>query len=322
MAWVFVAIGVALLFLGSEGLLRGGIGVSKSAGLSPVLTGLFVVTFATCAPELSVVLQTVSRAPDLAIAAVTGSNIINLLLVMGLGALFTQLPTPPKTVFRDGIVLIVSCAVLAVAAMDGKLTNVDGYVLLSAFAAYAAVSVITDWNRAAQDSEARAQCRGVSDAAGVNLFIVFLGLIGVVLGGRCLIDGALTLAAHFHISNALTGLTLIAGAAALPELVLMIMMAQRGWAFVTAGHLLTASIFNILVVMGLAAAFHPFAITAAAQSPDIYVMLAAAILIFPLMIHAWRLSRPNGLLLIVLYAAYGAYLVQRMGYLPPLPHLG
>src|ERR1700748_3504109 len=137
MAWVFVAIGVVLLFLGSEGLLRGGIGVSRVVGLSPVLCGLFVVTIASCAPELSVVLQSVSRAPDVAIATVIGSNIINLLLIMGLGALFTQLPTPPKTVFRDGIVLILGCAALAFAAMDGKLTQIEGYILLGAFVIYA-----------------------------------------------------------------------------------------------------------------------------------------------------------------------------------------
>jgi cation:H+ antiporter len=323
MAWVFVAVGVLLLFFGSEGLLRGGIGISKAVGLSPVLIGLLVVTLATNAPELSVALQTVTHTPDVAIAAVVGSNILNLLLIMGLGALFIQLPTPPKTVFRDGTVLIASCAALVFAAMDGKLTQIEGFILLGGFIVYAIVSIATDWNRAAQDFEARAQCRGASDSAGVNLFVIFLGLVGVVLGGRCLIDGALSLAVHHHIDNTMTGLTIMAGAVALPELVLMIMMARRDWAFVTAGHLLTASIFNILVVIGLIAALHPFAISAAARSPDVYILLAAAIGLFPLMIHAWRLSRPNGMLLVVLYIAYGAFLAQRLGYLPAhIPHFG
>jgi cation:H+ antiporter len=323
MALVFVAVGIALLFLGSEGLLRGGIGISKAVGLSPVLCGLFVVTLATNAPELSVALQTVSHTPDVAVATVIGSNIINLLLIMGLGALFTQLPTPPKTVFRDGIVLILACAALAFVAFDGRLTPIEGFILLGGFVVYAAVSIITDWNRPAQDSEARAQCRGASDRASVNLFVVFLGLVAVVLGGRCLIDGALTFAAHHHITNTMTGLTIMAGAVALPEFVLMIMMARRDWSFVTAGHLLTASIFNILVVIGLIAATHPFAISPAAQSPDVYILLAAAIVLFPLMILSWRLTRPNGLLLIVLYIAYGAFLAHRLGYLPAhLPHFG
>jgi cation:H+ antiporter len=100
----------------------------------------------------------------------------------------------------------------------------------------------------------------------------------------------------------------------------MIVMARRGWSFITAGHLLTASIFNILMVIGLIAAIHPFAISA--QGPDVYILLAAAVLLFPLMIQAWRLSRPNGLLLVVLYIAYGAFMAQRLGYLPALPHLG
>ncbi|HUB85748.1 MAG TPA: hypothetical protein VL971_08645 [Rhizomicrobium sp.] len=323
MALVFVAVGVVLLFLGSEGLLRGGIGFSKLVGLSPILIGLLTVSLATGAPELSIALQAVSRAPDVAVATVIGSNIINLLLVMGLGALFTQLPTPPKIVFRDGSAVILSCAMLAFVVADGKLTQIEGFVLLGGFVVYGIVAIVTDWNRAAQDSEARAQCRGASDSLATNLFVVFLGLVGCVLGGRCLIDGALTLAAHYHISGTMTGLTVIAGATALPELFLMMVMARRGWSFITAGHLLTASIFNILVVIGLVAATHPFAISAAAQSPDVYVMLAAAVLIFPLMIHAWRLSRPNGLLLIVLYVAYGVFLANRLGYLPThLPHWG
>jgi cation:H+ antiporter len=202
------------------------------------------------------------------------------------------------------------------------LTQIEGFILLGGFAVYAAVSIVTDWNRAAQDSEARAQCRGANDRPSTNLFVIFLGLVAVILGGRCLIDGALSLAAHYRIGNTMTGLTVMACAVALPELVLMIMMARRDWSFVTAGHLLTASIFNILVVIGLIAAVHPFAISQAARSPDVYIMLAAAVVIFPLMIHAWRLSRPNGLLLIVLYIAYGAFLAGRMGYLPALPHLG
>jgi cation:H+ antiporter len=322
MALAFVAVGVVLLFLGSEGLLRGGIGISNLAGLSPVLVGLFVVTLATGAPELSLALQTVAHRPDIAVAAVIGSNVINLLFVMGLGALFTQLPTPPKTVFRDGTALILSCAALAILAMDGTLTQIEGFILLGGFIVYAAVSIITDWNRAMPDSEARAQCRGASDRPSTNLFVIFLGLVAVVLGGRCLIDGVLSVAAHYGLSNVMMGLTIVAGAAALPQFVLMIMMVRRDWAFVTAGHLLAASIFNILVVIGLIAVVHPFAISRAAQSPDVYVMLGAALLIFPLMIHAWRLSRPNGLLLLALYIAYSAFLAERMGYLPPLPHLG
>jgi cation:H+ antiporter len=323
MAFVFVAVGVLLLFLGSEGLLRGGIGISKAIGLSPILVGLLVVTLATCAPELSVALQTVSHTPDVAIADVIGSNIINLLLIMGLGALFTQLPTPPKTVFRDGIAAILSCAALAVFAFDGKLTRIEGYILLGGFVVYAALAIVTDWNRAAQDSEARAQCRGASDAPGINLFVIFLGIVGIVLGARCLIDGVLTLATHYRVSNTITGLTVMAGATVLPELVLMITLARRDWSFVTAGHLLTACIFNILVVLGLTAALHPFAISAAAQGPDVYIMLAAAVAVFPLMILSWRLSRPNGLLLILLYIAYCAFVAQRMGYLPAhIPHFG
>jgi len=321
-AFGFVAAGVILLFAGSEALLRGGIGLSKAIGLSPILVGLLVVSLSTASPELSVALQAVLRnAPDIAIADVVGSNIINLLLILGVGALIAPLPSPPKTVFRDGIAVIAASAALAFLAATGRLTRVEGFALLGGFVLYAVLAFVMDWRRPAQDSEASAQCRGASESAGTNFFMLFLGLVAVVFGARCLLGGALAVGTHYHLTHGLLGLTVIAAATALPEFVLMISMAVRGWSFITVGHLLASSIFNILFVLGLTAVLHPFAISPTAVGPDVYILLGVTVLLFPLMVFSWRLSRADGVLLFAAYIAYGAFLAARMGYLPmTLPH--
>jgi cation:H+ antiporter len=324
MAYAFVAVGMLLLFFGSELLLRGGIGLFKAAGLSPLLIGLFVVSAATSAPELSVVLQSVAvKAPEVGVADVIGSNIINLLLVLGLGALVRPLPSPPKIAFRDGGALLLASIALAVIVVLFAFTRRVGVALLCGFAIYLVVSFITDWRRSAQlsVSEARAQCRDYNHSAGVNLFLLALGAVSLFFGARCLVDGALVLAPMLHMSNAITGLTIVAFATALPEMVVVFGISRRGWDNITVGHLLASSVFNILAVLGFAAAFHPFALPHDFTHVDVYALVGVATLVLPLMITSWRLTRWNGALLVLCYGVYGAFLAWRLGYIV-LPYFG
>ncbi|SRR5665213_672628 len=324
MAYAFVAVGVLLLFLGSELLLRGGIGLFKAAGLSPLLIGLFVVSAATSAPEFSVVLQSVAaKAPELGVADVIGSNIINLLLVLGLGALVRPLPSPPKIAFRDGGALLLASIALAGIVVLFAFTQHAGFALLGGFAIYLVVSFITDWRRSAHlsVSEARAQCRDYNHSATVNLFLLALGAVSLLFGARCLVDGALVLAPLLHMSKAITGLTIVALATALPEMVVVFGISRRGWDNITVGHLLASSVFNILAVLGFAAAIHPFALPHDFAHVDVYVLVGVAVLLLPLMITSWRLTRWNGALLVLCYGLYGVFLAWRLGYVA-LPHFG
>ncbi len=324
MAYAFVAVGVLLLFFGSELLLRGGIGLFKATGLSPLLIGLLVVSAATSAPELSVVLQSVAtKTPELGVADVLGSNIINLLLVLGLGALVRPLPSPPKIAFRDGGALLLASIALAGIVALFSFTRHVGFALLGGFAIYLIVSFVTDWRRSAQlsVSEARAQCRDYNNSPGLNLFLLALGVVSLFFGARCLVDGALVVAPLLHMSNAMTGLTIVAAATALPEMVVVFGMSLRGWDNITVGHLLASSVFNILAVLGIAAAIHPFALPHDFARADVYVLIGVAVLLLPLMITSWRLTRWNGAVLVLCYVAYGAFLAWRLGYMA-LPHFG
>jgi len=323
MAYGFVGIGVLLLFLGSEALLHGGIGLSKSLGFPPLLIGLVVVSAATSAPELSVALQAASTAPDIAIGDVVGSNIINAFLILGLGALMRPLPSPPKIVFRDGGTMLLASLALAAIALGGVLTRDAGLFLLAGFAGYLVLSFVTEWNRPSQSSgtEERAHCRNGDRAPALSLFLVVFGVAAMFFGARCLIDGGLAVAAFYHLPQAMVALTLIALATSVPELVITLVALARRHTDIAVGHLIASNIFNLLVVLGLAALVHPLAISPIFAHADILVMAGAAALLMPLMIMSWRLSRANGMFLVLCYAGYAAFLASRMGYLV-LPHFG
>lgn len=316
MAYAFIGIGLLLLFAGSEALLRAGIGISRTIGLSPTIVGLFIVSAAASAPEFSVAFQAMARhAPELAVANVVGSNIVNLLLILGLGALFMPLPSPPKNVFRDGLAMVLASGALVFAAWDGRLSRLEGCVLLAGLVIYVAACIVIDWRKPAQDSEARAQCRGAPESFGMSMFLFGVGLVALYFGGRCLIDGALAVAQQENLSPTVVALILVALATAVPEFVFMISMAARRWSDVTLGYLFSSSIFNILGVLGFTAVVYPHGIPLTAN-PDLLIMLGVAVILMPLMISSWRLSRFNGALLLLSYVAYVAFLAWRLGYLP------
>ncbi len=317
MAYGFVVAGLLLLVAGSEALLRAGIGLSRAIGISPTLVGLFIVSAAASAPELSVAVQALARhAPELAVANVVGSDIVNLLLVLGLGALLLPLPSPPKNVFRDGVAMILASATLAFAAWDGRLSHIEGYVLLAGFVLYLAACMVTDWRKPGQDSEARAQCRGAPPTFGWSVGLLLVGIAALFFGARCLIDGALAIALAHHISNTLIALMLLALATAVPELIFTVSMVARRWANVTLGYLLSSSIFNILGVLGVVASLSGADIPVSA-SPDVFILCGISLVLMPLMMSQWRLSRANGVLLLLGYVAYAGFLAWRLGVLSP-----
>ncbi|HEY1629712.1 MAG TPA: calcium/sodium antiporter [Rhizomicrobium sp.] len=322
MAYGFVGVGVLLLILGSEALLHGGIGLSKFLGLPHLLIGLVVVSTATSAPELAVALNAAKSHPEIAIGCIVGGTIANILLILGLGALARPLPSPPKIVFRDGGTMLVACLALIVIAIGGTITRRYGLILLGGFVAYLALTFATEWRRPYQHSatEARANCRDADRAPGVNFFILALGIAMVFVGARCLMDGGLVLAQMFHLPSAILGLTVVALATAIPELVITITAFTGRYTDAAVSHVLAANVFNLLVVLGLVAVIHPLAIAPLIAHADIYVMAGAALLLMPLMIMSWRLSRLNGFFLVLCYGGYGAFLAWRMGYLA-IPHL-
>lgn len=320
MAWVFVCAGLALLLLGSGAVARGGSALFRGFGVSPVMVNLLIVALAMSAPELAVSFQAVARnQPDIALGTVIGSNIVNILLVLGLAAIFRPLPAPPKVVFRDGLFLLAASAVVvAVTLIGGTMTRLAGGALLLGLVAYVAVCFLTERGRSVAMASAHALPRIDVQLPPVSLsiFLLLLGGAFLVFGSLSAVDGALVLARDYSLPPLVIALTVIAFGTALPELGTALYASARADNPGMSGQLLGSSIFNLLFVLGLAAAVRPLPVPNTLAHWDVFMMAASALLPLPMMLSGWRVSRFEGFVLFACYLGWLGFLAWRMNLLP------
>ncbi len=322
MAYEFLGGGFLLLILGSEAAVRGGVAIARAIGLSPLLIGLFVIAAATSAPELAVSLQAgIVGAPDMAIGNVVGSNILNILLILGLGALIRPMPSPPKVVLRDGGAMLGASVALALMAWGHEITRGEGLFLLALFVVYLVTSLITDWRRPPEHSvacsRAIARMAGGETSGSVGFFILLFAIVCLYLGAHFTVAGGIRVASMLGASQALVGLTIVAFCTSVPELILTIVAAARGQTELAIGHLIGANTFNILAVIGLTSVVTPLAVSTTLAGVDVLVMLAASAILLPMLSTNWRLSRPQGAFLLLSYLGYVAFLAWRQGLITP-----
>jgi cation:H+ antiporter len=300
MAYEFLGIGCALLWIGSVAVLRGGKGFLDAFGLPPFVIGLFIASFAMAAPELAVALQASARGlSDIALGVIVGSSIANLLLVFGVGAVMRPMPSPPRVVFRDGGAFIAASFVLVFVALGGGIGRPLGGVLLAGWIGYLALVGVTEWGRAAEPVAPE-----LDTGPALGILLVAVGIVSLFFGARLTIDFALLIARDFHLPQAAVALTLVALGTALPELVSTLASASRGHSNALSGQIVASNVFNVLLVLGIAAAMHPMSVAPGLVQFDMPVMAACAVVVPVLMLFGWRLTRSQGMLLLMGYAAY------------------
>lgn len=314
--------GLLLILLGSELAVRGGVGVARQFDVPPLFTGILVVATATILPEMLVVFRAAMMAkPEIALGGLIGTNIINVLFVMGLGALLHPMASPPKVVFRDGGAMLLGCIALMLCALAGEVSRQAGVLLLLAFAAYVALVFATDWRRAPDHSVplARALFRSEGEMPSMTASVCFfiLGLITLVLGTYLAVLGSIHLASQWGWSETTVSLTILAAGLSLPKLAVTLGATFRGQTSIAVGQLLGAGVFSLFGVLGLTAIVAPLRFPVALANEDVYLLAAASVAILPLLAMRWRLSRPRGILLMATYGCYLAYLLWRQGL--PLP---
>lgn len=325
MAYAFVVFGLLLLIVGGETVLRGGVGLSRLAGLSPLVIGLMVVSSGTSAPEMVVSLQAAARgAPDLVIGNIIGSNIVNVLLILGFGALLRPIPVSPKIVLRDGGALMIASIALFVLTESGTFSRQSGMLLLAAFVLYMIVSFASDWRRPM--ALERADIDPLTDggrqpAPAASLLLLIFGLVCLYFGGGFVVDGGLAIARLYHVPQAVVGLTLVTVGSSLPELVTTIVASVRGHTSIAAGNLIGSNVFNIFFVLGITSLVYPFAVPRHLFRVDAAVMVAAALILPPMLASRWRMTRMQGFLFMASYAVYLFFLAWRYGILT-VPALG
>lgn len=302
--WVLVGAGFLLLIGGGEALVRGAVSAAGRLGVSPLLIGLTIVGFGTSLPELLTSLTAaLAGSPGLAVGNVLGSNIANLLLIVGLAALLRPIVIEPHAFTRDGWVLLaVTVAALAV-VIAGRVGARIGLGFLAALAGYILLTFLQERRHALPPEKTK---RG--GLAG-PLLATLLG-IGLTVGGaRLLVGGALILARRAGLSETLLGLTLVAVGTSLPELVTSVVAAVRGQSAVALGNALGSNIFNVLGILGVTALVRPITIPPDLTWIDLMALAGSAFSVVLIGFSRDRIGRPHGLAMLAAYGAYVAWLI-------------
>lgn len=307
-------LGFVLLLGGAELLVRGASQIAVAAGISPLVVGLTVVAYGTSAPELAVSVQSAFAGnADLAVGNVVGSNISNILLVLGIAATLAPLAVARQLVRTSLPVMILVSVLMLVFGIDGTINRWEGLALFAGALAFTWISIQTSRRAtriAADETKDQAAPRTSVLRMILNLGLVVAGLGLLVLGAGWLVDGAVELAQWFGINELVIGLTIVAVGTSLPEIATSIVAAARGQRDIAVGNAVGSNIFNVLLVIGLSSAVAPEGIKVAETAVrfDMPVMIAVAIACLPVFFSGYVIDRWEGLVFVAYYASYATYL--------------
>jgi cation:H+ antiporter len=299
MDWILLAVGLGALFFGGEALVRGAVGVARRLGVPPLLIGLTVVGFGTSTPELLVSVDAALRGvPDIAIGNVVGSNIGNILLILGLAALVWPIRVARSTLGRDTAVMMAAAVALVPLFWLGELGRPAGAALVAGQIVYLVWAYLKP-GVAVPDIDPTPVPPPWQGALWVAA-----GLAGLMLGARLLVDGAVGIARGYGLSEAFIGLTIVAVGTSLPELATSLVAAFRRQSEIAIGNIVGSNIFNVLGILGATALIAPIPVAARFLGFDLPVMIAVSALLTALLLARPGIGRGAGAVLLAAYAAY------------------
>ena len=307
---LYLALGTAGLYYGAEFLIKGGVAVARKAGVSSMVIGLTLVAFATSAPELVVSVSAgLEGNSDVALGNVIGSNICNIALILGLCGLISPLPVEKKLFRFDLPVMVISALILAAFCFKGaEIGRWQGGVLFAGLLGYTAWNIYISRKENAVSEKEEKEEEAVKMSLGASFFWIILGLGLLVGGAKFFLSGAEYIARLFHLSDAVIGLTVVAVGTSLPELATSLVAAVKREQDIAIGNVVGSNIFNILGIIGIAPMVSPLR-NYTINAVDLGVMLLCTIGLLPLMRTGWKISRGEGLLMLLVYCGYTAYLI-------------
>ena len=317
MTFLLLVIGFALLVLGGEWLVRGAAALAAAANISPLVIGLTVVAFGTSAPELGVSLQAAYAGnAGVAVGNVVGSNIINVLLVLGVSAVVTPLVVAAGLIRRDLPWMVVASLVTWAMAWDGTVARWEGLVLFGALLVYLVRSIQSgrgNFDDLPEEIGEIAQTRIGKRFLAVNVGFFLSGLVSLAIGSRLLVGSAVEIATSLGVSELVVGLTVVAIGTSLPEVVTSVVASMRGQRDIAVGNVVGSNLFNLLCVLGLTAAVAPDGVPVerSAVTFDLPVMVAVALVAVPLMWTGGMIRRWEGVVFLVYLVLYNVVLVSR-----------
>ncbi len=324
MAVLVFIVGLVFLIVGAEALVRGASRLAALLGISPLVIGLTVVAFGTSSPELAVsVKSALSGQASIAVGNVVGSNIFNVLFILGLSALIVPLVVSQQLVRLDVPLMIALSVLVLILSLDEHLSRVDGLMLVVGLIIYV-------WFLMRQSRKESAELRKEKDSGTEtsarsswikDISLVVGGLALLVLGSRWLVDGAISFAHYMGVSELVVGLTIVAAGTSLPEVVTSVIAAIRGERDIAVGNVVGSNIFNIMGVLGIASIVAPTGIdvSTAVVGFDIPVMIMVALACMPIFFTGGVISRKEGVVLLGYYVAYTLYLVLAASHHDALP---
>lgn len=307
-----VAAGLALLFLGGEGLVRGSVALAERLGISKLIIGLVIVGFGTSTPELLVsVNAAIDGAPEIALGNVVGSNIANVLLIVGVAALIMPISGWERTAVREALIAALLALALVGLSQGAAIDRPEGMAMIAALVVYLGASYWLE-RRDRKSRSFEREAEEMEDIpirrAWVACLLAAGGVGALVFGADLLVTGAVSIARGAGVSEAVIGLSLVAIGTSLPELATAITASIRRHSDVALGNVIGSNIFNILAILGVTAVIQPIAVSARFREFDTFVMLGASILLLALLFGAGRISRVWGVIMLAAYASYMALL--------------
>ena len=309
MFWLLAALGLVILLLSGDALVKGAVNLSLRLGVPAMIVSLTIVAFGTSAPELLIAISAVlDNAPGIAIGNVVGSNTANILLVLGVPAIVAPLYTSQCETKKNYKFMIIGTLLFITVAFFQPITWIHGLILLGAlsFVLFGSARDARGHRRKCAEENALEDIDEADPEMSWLMigFYILLGMIGLPLGADLLVDSSVEIARKFHVSETVIGLTLVAIGTSLPELATTVMAALRRQADVALGNVIGSNMFNLLAVIGVASLVGPIPVVSSILSFDIWIMLGASLLLFPFVFLRWDLSRKWGAVFCALYTGY------------------
>jgi cation:H+ antiporter len=307
---LLIIVGLAGLLGGAELLVRGGTGLALRLGVAPIVIGVTVVSLGTSMPELAIGIDAARQgSAGLAVGNIVGTNLVNLLLILGLSAMISPITLDTRILRFDLPLMTVASLLLLVIALDGTLGLLDGLVLVLFGAGYT-FGVLRTSRRESASVKAEYKAERRPSRPWLDVLSLVVGIAVIVIGATLLVDGAVDAARAFGVSDAVIGLTIIAIGTSAPELVTTILSTIRGDRDIALGNLLGSSVYNIAVVLGITVLVAPgVQVPDEVLAGDLLLMVGAAVACIPVFVSGSRISRAEGAVFVAAYAGYLVWLL-------------
>lgn len=312
MDFILLILGLAVLVVGGEFLVKGAVGIARNMDISPLVIGMTVVSFGTSAPELLVSLQAASEgSPEIAVGNVIGSNIANIALVLGLTIMIFPIIVEKQTKIIDWPVMMLATGLFYWFLFDGIVEVWEGLVLFSILITFVTWLI----RRSRREGKLNIEGHVDKDSSILSIGYLLLGLVGLYFGSEWFVEGAVQIAINLGMSKSLVGVTIVAFGTSAPELVASCVAAYRKQPDISVGALIGSNIFNIMAVIGLTSIVQPISLNPKEVHQflnfDMYWVIGIALLLLPMLFFGSRLGKGKGVILLLTYVSYISLLVYK-----------